>query len=79
MNMLKPVSSLLSPTIHIQNLQTDLHTFPLKLSWENFKTFPFGDHHLITVFNLLFMMMYGYCTEKIDVGHLTLKQTPTEQ
>ena len=24
-------------------------------------------------------MMYGYCVEKIDVGHLTLKLTPTEQ
>ena len=26
-------------------------------------------------------MMYGYCVEKIiiDVGHLTLKPTPTEQ
>ena len=29
LNMLKPVSSILSPNIHIQNLQTDLHTFPL--------------------------------------------------
>ena len=24
-------------------------------------------------------MMYGYCAEKTDVGHLTLKPTPTEQ
>ena len=24
-------------------------------------------------------MMYGYCMEEIDVGHLTLKQTPIEQ
>ena len=25
----------LSPIIHIQILQTDLHTFPLRISWEN--------------------------------------------
>ena len=25
----------LSPSIHIQILQTDLHTFPLRISWEN--------------------------------------------
>ena len=25
----------LSPNIHIQILQTDLHTFPLRISWEN--------------------------------------------
>ena len=25
----------LSPNIHIQILQTDLHTFPLWMSWEN--------------------------------------------
>ena len=25
----------LSPNIHIQILQTDLYTFPLRISWEN--------------------------------------------
>ena len=25
----------IGPTIHIQILQTDLHTFPYKISWEN--------------------------------------------
>ena len=25
----------LSPNIHIQILQTDLHTFPWRISWEN--------------------------------------------
>ena len=28
------VVNLLSPNIHIQILQTDLHTFPLRISWE---------------------------------------------
>ena len=27
----------LSPNIHIQILQTNLHTFPLRISWENLK------------------------------------------
>ena len=26
---------LLSPNIHIQILQTDLHTYPYRISWEN--------------------------------------------
>ena len=26
----------LSPNIHMQNLQTDLYTFPSRISWENF-------------------------------------------
>ena len=26
---------LVCPSIHIQILQTDLHTFPLRISWEN--------------------------------------------
>ena len=29
------VFNALSPSIHIQILQTDLHTFPLRISWEN--------------------------------------------
>ena len=30
-----PFFNALSPSIHIQILQTDLHTFPLRISWEN--------------------------------------------
>jgi len=29
------VNSLSPNTIHLQILQTDLHTFPLRISWEN--------------------------------------------
>ena len=32
------VDNPLSPSIHIQILQTDLHTFPLRISWENLIT-----------------------------------------
>ena len=31
----KPTLNPLSPSIHIQILQTDLHTFPFRISWEN--------------------------------------------
>ena len=42
----------LSPNIHIQILQTDLHTFPLRISWENLMAdqsifiFLFSDHFI---------------------------------
>ena len=40
----------LSPSIHIQILQTDLHTFPLRISWENLikdqGIFFLGDHFI---------------------------------
>ena len=42
----------LSPNINIQILQTDLHTFPLRISWENLITdqgILFGDHLLIPI------------------------------
>ena len=48
----------LSPNIHIQILQTDLYTFPYRMSKENLikkiKAFPFGDdfiysHNLISL------------------------------
>ena len=44
-----------SPNIHIQILQTYLHTFPYRIRWENLikrsKHFPFCDH-FITSYNL---------------------------
>ena len=39
----------LSPNIYTQILQTDLHTFPLRISWENLirsKHFLFSDHFI---------------------------------
>ena len=38
----------LSPNIHIQILQTDLHTFPWRISWENLicQHFLFSDHFI---------------------------------
>ena len=40
----------LSPNIHMQILQTDLHTFPSRISWENLikdqGIFPLGDHFI---------------------------------
>ena len=40
----------LSPNIHIQILQTDLHTFPLRISWEKFDkrswNFLYDDHFI---------------------------------
>ena len=32
---MKAPLTLLSPSVHIQILQTDLHIFPLRISWEN--------------------------------------------
>ena len=46
----------LSPDIHIQILQTDLHTLPLRISWENLikpsRHFLFCDHFLYS-YNLI--------------------------
>ena len=41
----------LSPVIHIQILQTDCHTFPYRISWENLYkdqsiNFLLGDHFI---------------------------------
>ena len=33
-----PWLTLLNPNINLQILQTDLHTFPLRISWENLIT-----------------------------------------
>ena len=62
----------LSPNIHIQILQTDLHTFPLRIRWENLI-----EHQGIFSFLIIFFIfsqpylltMYGHCWEKIAVGH----------
>ena len=53
----------LSPNIHIQILQTDLHTFPLRMSWENL----IKDQGIFTWVIILIILitylltMYGYC------------------
>ena len=53
----------LSPSIHIQILQTDLHTFPLRISWENL----IKDQGIFTWVIILLILitylltMYGYC------------------
>ena len=48
------ITNPLSPNINIQILQTNLHTFPLRISWANLikdhlKHFLFGDHLLILI------------------------------
>ena len=61
----------LSPSILVQILQTDLHTFPQRISWKNL----IKDHGIFSlVINLLILItylltVYGYCKEKIDLGH----------
>ena len=52
-----------SPSVHIQILQNDLLTFPLRMSWENL----IEDQGIFTwVINLIILItylltMYGYC------------------
>ena len=57
----------LSPNIHIQILQTDLHTFPVRNCWENLIKDQ-GIFSLVIILAIL-ITMYGYCLEKINVGH----------
>ena len=40
----------LSPNIHTQILQTDLHTFPLRISWENL----IKDHEIFSMTIIFF-------------------------
>ena len=60
-----------SPSINIQILQTDLHTFCWRIKWENLiidqGIFSWVIILLILITYLL--TMYGYCWEKIDLGH----------
>ena len=61
----------LSPNIHIQILQTDLYTFPLRMSWENLII----DQGIFSCVIILWILItylltgYGYCLEKFDLGH----------
>ena len=61
----------LSPNIHIQILQTDLHTFPVRNCWENL----IKDQGIFSVVIILAILITfsldidGYCLKKIDVGH----------
>ena len=53
----------LSPNIHIQILQTDLHTFPLRISWENLIKHQ-GIFSFVIIFYILTTLsldMYGHC------------------
>ena len=53
----------LSPNIHIQILQTDLHTFPLQISWENLIKHQ-GIFSFVIIFYILTTLsldMYGHC------------------
>ena len=43
----------LSPNIHIQILQTDLHTFPLRISWENL----IKDHGIFSMMIILLILI----------------------
>ena len=45
--------NLLSPNIHIQILQTDLHTFPLRISWENL----IKDHGIFSMMIILLILI----------------------
>ena len=57
-----------SSNIHIQILQTELYTFPYRISWDNLITdqsnFLYGDH-----LNNSHSLFSWLCNEKIDVHH----------
>ena len=59
----------LSLNIHIQILQTDLHTFPLRMSWKNLTK----DHSIFSLVIILlilisfFLIVHKYCWEEINV------------
>ena len=61
----------LSPSIHIQILQTDPYTFPLTMSWENLII----DQGIFSCVIILWILItylwtvYEYCLEKFDLGH----------
>ena len=63
----------LSPNIHIQILQTDLYTFPWRISEENLikdqSIFLLGDHFINYSRNLISWQLYGNRQEKIAVSH----------
>ena len=64
--------TLKSPGIHKQILQTDLHTFPYKISWQNFlkdQSTVSSGHNFINSNTLFLLIIFGYCWEKVDVGH----------
>ena len=66
----------LSPSIHIQVLQTDLHTFPERMSWENLIKdqvfFPLGDH-FINSHNLSVDSVWMLLGENLSWSLLALK------
>ena len=66
----------LSPSIHIQILQTDLHTFPERMSWENLikdqGIFFLGDH-FINSHNLSVDSVWILLVENLSWSLLALK------
>ena len=52
----------LSPNIHIQILQTDLHTFPWRISWENLvkDQIFFSLWSFCQFLQTLLLIVYGY-------------------
>ena len=61
----------LSPGIHIEILQTDLRTFPQRISCENLIIDQSIFSWVIILFILItyLLTVYGYCYEKIDLCH----------
>ena len=61
----------LSPGIHIEILQTDLHKFPQRISCENLIIDQGIFSWVIILFILIAYLLtkYGYCEEKIDLCH----------
>ena len=58
----------LSPNLHIQILQIDLHLFPLRINWENSINFPCDDHY-INKFSYPFCLRFVIRKKKlIDCG-----------
>ena len=57
----------LSFNSHIQILHTDVHKFPWTIIWKNL----LQDQRISPL--VIVIIMYGYCQEKIDVGHSGFK------
>ena len=61
----------LSPDIHLQILQTDLHKFPLKISWDQ-SIFPLVINFLVLITFSLYIEMLGenWCWSLLDLKGL---------
>ena len=54
----------LSPNIHIQILQTDLHTFPLRISWENLVK----DQIIIFLFVIILLILIDFAHDSLWIS-----------